>query len=253
VQAPEGSILNARRPGAVNLRARTGWYLAPNVFRALAEAIPDRVQAFTGLPFTSNIYGRDATGEAYSDILFMGGGQGASARGDGKSGLLWPTSAANTSTELFEARVPILVLERSLIADSGGPGKFRGGLGQRLRMRKLRDDGLMTLASVYPEGAHTPAPGLFGGHRGAEPYGRVVDSSGRVLQDCGTGEMVQMTCTDQIVEVLVAGGAGYGDPRERARDAVRRDVLLGLVTAEAARRDYGLEDEMTPTREAAPD
>jgi 5-oxoprolinase (ATP-hydrolysing)/N-methylhydantoinase A len=252
VHAPEGSILNALRPAAVNLRARTGWYLAPNVFRALAEAIPDRVQAFTGLPFTSNIYGRDEKGEVYSDVLFMGGGQGASARGDGKSGLLWPTSAANTSTELFEARVPILVLERSLVADSGGPGKFRGGLGQRLRMRRLHDDGLMTLASVYPEGARTPAPGLFGGHAGAEAYGRVVDSAGSVVQDCGTGDMVQMTRTDQIIEVLVAGGAGYGDPRQRARETVRRDVRLGLVTPEAARRDYGLEDEKAARRVVTP-
>jgi 5-oxoprolinase (ATP-hydrolysing)/N-methylhydantoinase A len=71
----------------------------------------------------------------------------------------------------------------------------------------------------------------------------VVDPAGCVVQDCGTGDMVQMTRTDQIIEVLVAGGAGYGDPRQRVREAVQRDVRLGLVTPEAAQRDYGLEDQ----------
>ena len=172
VKAPEGSILNCRRPAAVNLRTRTGWYLAPNIFRALAQAAPEKVQAFTGLPVAANIYGQDPSGRTYSDLLFTGGGQGASAHGDGKSGLLWPTSAANTSIELFEARVPVLVLEKSYMPDSGGPGRHRGGLGQRVRVRKLDDDGLPTLVSVYPEGVGNPDPGLFGGkagRRGARP------------------------------------------------------------------------------------
>jgi 5-oxoprolinase (ATP-hydrolysing)/N-methylhydantoinase A len=80
VKAPAGSILNCQRPAAVNLRTRTGWYLAPNIFRALAAAAPDQVQAFTGLPVAVNVYGQTADGRIYSDLLFMGGGQGASAR-----------------------------------------------------------------------------------------------------------------------------------------------------------------------------
>ena len=95
---------------------------------------------------------RIADGRTYSDMLFSGGGQGAWSRGDGKSGLLWPTSAANTSIELFEARVPVLVLEKGYLPDSGGAGEHRGGLGQRIRLRKLHDDGMTTLVSVYPEG-----------------------------------------------------------------------------------------------------
>ncbi|MGH7213061.1 MAG: hydantoinase B/oxoprolinase family protein, partial [Acetobacteraceae bacterium] len=180
VTAPEGSILNCRKPASVNLRTRTGWYLAPNVFRALAEAAPDRVQAITGLPVAIALYGRDDAGTTYVDHYFMGGGQGASALGDGKSALLWPTSAANTSIELLESRLPVLVLEKSLIADSGGPGKQRGGLGIRTRFRKLHDDGFPVLASVYPEGVGVRTAGLFGGHAGGDVLGRVVDPSGRV-------------------------------------------------------------------------
>jgi hypothetical protein len=109
IDAPKGSILNCDKPLAVNLRTRTGWYLAPNIFRALSKAAPKQVQAFTGLPVAASVYGRDAQGQTYSDMLFVGGGQGGSAHGDGKSGLLYPTSAANTSIETFEARVPVLV------------------------------------------------------------------------------------------------------------------------------------------------
>ena len=87
------------------MRIRTGWYIAANIFNAMAEAAEGNVQAFTGLPGSALFYGVDSEGRTYNDHLFQGGGQGAWATGDGKSGLLWPTSAGNTSVELFETRV----------------------------------------------------------------------------------------------------------------------------------------------------
>src|SRR2546423_13325633 len=172
---------------AMTLRARRGAHAAPTILRALAEAAPERVQAATGLPVAITIYGRDADARTYSDHLFMGGGQGASQATDGVSALLWPTSAAGTSVELFEQRVPVLVLEKMLIADSGGPGRHRGGLGQRVRVRKLESDGLPTLASVYPEGVGIEVEGLFGG-RARRPALRGVRNSARaILKDRRTG------------------------------------------------------------------
>jgi 5-oxoprolinase (ATP-hydrolysing) len=241
VKAPEGSILNCTKPVAVNLRTRTGWYLAPNVFKALAGAAPKQVQAFTGLPVAANVYGRDADGRTYSDLLFMGGGQGASAQGDGKSGLLWPTSAANTSVEMFEARVPLLVLEKTYIADSGGAGRHRGGLGQRVRVRRHVDDGQTTLMSVYPEGVNQHPAGLFDGKPGGDARGLVRDPAGAVTKDCGTGDLVQMSRTDEIVEIVLSGGSGYGDPRERDRRLVERDIVEGYVTPGEAERVYGFD------------
>ncbi|EFH13423.1 hydantoinase B/oxoprolinase family protein [Teichococcus cervicalis] len=238
VKAPEGSVLNAKRPAAVNMRTRTGWYLAPNIFRALSGAAPDKVQANTGLPMAAYVYGQDEAGRTYSDMLFIGGGQGASAHGDGKSGLLWPTSASNTSIELFEARVPVLVLEKTYLPDSGGPGAQRGGLGQRVRLRKLREDGLVSFVSVYPEGVGNPIPGLFGGEAGRGARGRVLDDKGALLEDCGTGRLVQVQGPGEIVEICIAGGSGYGDPARRAPEAVARDVRLGMVTEDGAARDY---------------
>jgi 5-oxoprolinase (ATP-hydrolysing)/N-methylhydantoinase A len=239
VEAPEGSILNCQKPAAVNLRTRTGWYLAPNIFRALAAAAPRQVQAFTGLPLAAIVYGRLTDGTIYSDLLFMGGGQGASAHSDGKSGMLYPTSAANTSIEMFESRVPVLVLEKSFIADSGGAGEYRGGLGQRVRVRRLVSDGQTTLVSVYPEGVGLSPEGLFEGRAGGMARGAVHDRAGKLKRDCGTGELVQLANEDDVIEMVLPGGAGYGDPRKRRRTSIESDLAEGYVTPGKAKSDYG--------------
>ncbi len=241
VKAPEGSMLNAQKPVAVNLRTRTGWYIAPNIFRALSEAAPRNVQAMTGLPVSITMYGHDAQKRLYSDHLFMGGGQGGSAQGDGKSSLLWPTSAANTSIELLEQRVPVLVVEKAYVADTGGPGRHRGGLGQVVRVRKLDDDGLPTLTSLYPEGVRVQTPGLFGGGPGAPAWAACASRpDGAVLRDTGTGELVTLTTTQEVAEVQLCGGAGYGEAHERSLAAIADDLADGYVTPEAAMRDYGV-------------
>jgi 5-oxoprolinase (ATP-hydrolysing)/N-methylhydantoinase A len=238
VKAPEGSILNAKRPAAVNMRTRTGWYLAPSIFRALSEAAPAQVQAFTGLPIAVNIYGLRADGQPYSDILFTGGGQGASAQADGKSGLLWPTSASNTSIELLESRVPVLVIEKTYMADSGGPGRFRGGCGQRVRLRKLADDGLTSLLAVFPESIGVATPGLFGGKPGGASAGLLRRADGALLRDLGVGELLALTRADEVLEILVPGGAGFGDAAARAPAAVAEDLAAGMISEAGAARDY---------------
>ena len=238
VGAPEKSIMNCDRPLAVNMRTRTGWYIAPNVFGALAEAAPDRVQAFTGLPSSALFYGIGPDGLFYSDHLFQGGGQGASAHGDGHSALLYPTSAGNTSVELFETRVPALVLEKAFMTDSGGPGRQRGGLGQVVSARKLEDDGEPCQVGLYPSGVLREVPGLFGGRPGGRASGR-VGRFGGAMRDVGTGALSVMKTTAEYAELRVAGGSGFGDPQERPFEAVQRDLDAGYVTAEGARRDYG--------------
>lgn len=243
VSAPEGSILNANRPASVNLRTRTGWYIAPNLFKALAKAAPEEVQSFTGLPLAATIYGADANGDTYSDMFFVGGGQGASSKADGKSGLLYPTSAANTSIELFETRVPVLILEKTFVEDSGGAGEHRGGLGTRFALRKRHDDGLPMHVSVYPEGVKSTTPGLFGGLAGSGARGVVRDPSGSILHDCGSGELVQISSTEEIIEIQVSGGAGYGDPSDRCRNDVERDLSEGIISEESRLSDYRLAEE----------
>jgi 5-oxoprolinase (ATP-hydrolysing)/N-methylhydantoinase A len=239
VKAPRGSILNCEYPASVAIRTRTGWYIAPNIFQALAGAAPAQVQAFTGLPVAMTVYGQDAQGVTYSDMLFSGGGQGASAGSDGKSGLLYPTSAANTSIEMIETRAPIVVTEKSFVLDSAGAGQHRGGLAQRVRLRKRDEDGLPMLVSVYPEGVGLSIAGLHGGQAGLAARGVVQDASGAVVHDCGAGELVTLSRTDQFVALTLAGGSGYGDPHLRSAGAVAHDVAMGWISPESALRDYG--------------
>ena len=238
VGAPERTIMNCDRPFAVNMRTRTGWYIAPNVFGALAEAAPGRVQAFTGLPSSALFYGVGPDGIFYSDHLFQGGGQGASDHGDGHSALLYPTSAGNTSVELFETRVPALVIEKAFVADSGGPGRSRGGLGQVISARKLDDDGKPCQVGLYPMGVLKPVPGLFGGRPGGRSGGTVGRFDG-ATRDVGVGALAVLDTPEEYAELRVAGGSGFGDPLERPFEAVQRDLDAGYVSPEGARNDYG--------------
>jgi 5-oxoprolinase (ATP-hydrolysing)/N-methylhydantoinase A len=239
VSAPPDSILNCAKPASVNVRTRTGWYIAPNLFMALAPALPDRVQAFTGLPASLTLYGQGPDGRFYSDHLFQGGGQGASAHGDGKSALLWPTSAANTSVELFETRTPVLVLEKRYVPDSGGAGRHRGGLGQLVRVRKLTDDGRPAYAGLFPDGVRSRTAGLFGGRPGGAVRGVLLDASGAVVTDYGVGQLVTLQRPDQVLELRLAGGAGYGDPGERPLELIQHDLDHGYVTPRGVAEDYG--------------
>ena len=238
VTAPAGSIMNCDKPRAVNTRVRTGWYIAPNIFGALAAAAPRGVQSFTGLPSSALFYGVEPDGVPYSDHLFQGGGQGGSDHGDGKSALLYPTSAANTSVELFETRVPVLVIEKSLVPDSGGPGRSRGGLSQLVITRKLEDDGLHCQVGLYPNGVKVPMDGLFGGGAGLRARAWVTDADG-VEHDVGVGGLRQLRTPAQQAAIRLAGGSGFGDPLARAYDAVQRDLDAGFVSPDGARRDYG--------------
>jgi 5-oxoprolinase (ATP-hydrolysing)/N-methylhydantoinase A len=239
VRATPGSALNCDKPVAVNTRTRTGWYLAPNLFMALGRALPGQVQAFTGLPASITTYGVDRDGTTYNDHLFQGGGQGGSQHGDGKSGLLWPTSAANTAVEIFEVRCPILVLFKEYVADTGGPGRHRGGLGQRLRIRKLYDDGRIALAGMHLDGVLTPTPGLFGGAPGGPARAVLLDPTGQEGMNYGIGGLVTLRTPADLLEVQISGGSGYGDPKARPPDLVQQDLDGGYITPAAAKETYG--------------
>jgi 5-oxoprolinase (ATP-hydrolysing) len=233
ISAPEGSILNCTFPAAVSIRTMTGWYCAPAIFGALAPALPDRVQGFTGMPMGAAFYGRDRDGRSFNDHLFQGGGQGAGESGDGKSSLLFPTSAANTSVEMFETRTPMLVECKELIPDSGGVGRRRGGLGQRVRVRKLYDDGQPAFVGLHPQGIEVDTPGHFGGRAGRRAD-ISLEEDGTLLGHQSLGGLAELRRPSQRLTIELSGGSGYGDPRERPPEEVSRDLDEGLVTEEGA-------------------
>lgn len=238
VRAPEGSILSCQYPAAVNQRTMTGWFCGPAVLRALAPVLPERVQAFTGLPVSISAYGRDRQGRPFNDHIMFGGGQGGSRDGDGKSALMYPTSAGNVPVEMFEQRTPLLVERKELIPDSAGAGHHRGGLGQRMSLRKLYDDGLPVLVNVMPHGRASPVPGLLGGHAG---YGASLVIEGATTSDeNGMTRLVELRDVRGTIIVQAAGGSGLGEPDRRSETLLQQDLEEGYVT-DAGREAYGAE------------
>ncbi len=237
VKAPEGSMLNCTPPASTGLRHLTGWYLVGNLFQAMSAAMPTRVRAFTGLPTVMAVYGQDKTGRLYNDHIFMGGGQGGGQGADGKSAMLWPTSASAGSIEVFEQRAPMLVIEKTLVADSGGAGAFRGGLGQRLRVRRLRDEAEMVNINVNPDSEELTTDGMFGGRPGGVVKAMLVEN-GTVTKRYDSGALQPMTHTGMVMDVAVGGGAGFGDPHQRDPASVQADLEGGYISRDAAESIY---------------
>lgn len=228
VRAPEGSVLNCAYPAAVNQRTMTGWFCGPAVLRALAPVLPDRVQAFTGLPVSISAYGRDRNGRPFNDHIMFGGGQGGSRHGDGRSAVMYPTSAGNVPVEMFEQRTPLLVERKELIPDSGGAGHHRGGLGQRMRLRKLYDDALPVLVNLLPHGRASPVPGLLGGQAGGAAGLWIEGAS--TSDAAGMSHLVELRDAGGSITIQAAGGSGLGDAGTRSKPSIRHDLDEGYVT-----------------------
>jgi len=233
VQAPEGSILNTTFPRPVGGRHLVGHFLPSLMMGALAQALPDRVMApgFDAL-WDTHIAGQDPrTGKAYSFTWFASGGTGALNGADGMSATAYPSGIAGVAVEVMETLAPVVFECRELIADSGGAGQYRGGLGQRMRFRVTTGEPFL-FSGLYDRIANPP-PGLFGGHPGRA--GVLEGSDGEPL----IAKTSRMVGADTTIGFDIPGGGGYGPPEKRDPQAIRRDIRGGYVTAEAARRDYG--------------
>ena len=147
-----------------------------------------------------------------------------------------PYNAANIPVEAEETNTPVIVERFGFIPDSGGPGRFRGGMGIRRDVR-INADGIK-FTNLSERHRFQPF-GLFGGHPGA--LGRtVINPDAESGYEIGGKASVDLKRGD-VVSFQLAGGGGYGDPRERDRARVERDLRLGFVSADQAREAYGLE------------
>ena len=230
VSAPVGCILNAQPPFATGGRHAMGHFVTPLIYGALAEAAPDRVQADSGMMNLITFQGRRRDDRAFSCLYFASGGYGALENLDGWPTLPHPSNMAVVPVEIWETLTNMTVEHKRLLTDSGGAGKWRGGLGQEVVLRN--DTGHPLTMLGMGNRTEFPARGQFGGGAGTL---RVHAIDGKSTHAKGRIEVAP----GQRITVIEAGGGGFGDCALRARSAVASDIADGLVSVEAAREIYG--------------
>lgn len=225
VTAPEGSVLNCLPPAPVASRHLIGHFL-PSL---LIGALPGAAIA----PSADALWMTIWRGPGFMLNVFQTGGMGARADKDGLSTTGFPSGLRSTPTEVIETMAPLVQLSRELRTDSGGAGKFRGGLGQVTTMGALGVPSWSVNGNV--DRVRAAASGVDGGHDGA--VGRFGLHGG---PDLPAKSRVTLA-TEAVVDVTLPGGGGHGRPRERPVAAVLADVVEGYVSVAAAREVYGVE------------
>jgi N-methylhydantoinase B/oxoprolinase/acetone carboxylase alpha subunit len=235
VIAPAGTVVNARHPAPVWGRMLVGYFLSELVFSALAAVVPERVLAASGgTPQWLNFFdGERSDGTRFVAVITPQGGLGARSGKDGISTLAWPANLAMVPVEILEHEAPLLCEEKSLITDSGGAGRFRGGLGQQLILSVREGSSAPRQIRVSVRGGRLVYPGQGLGGGAPTPLGDVRIGGEAILYPT----VIRLGDGERLV-YRVPGGAGFYDPATRDPEAVARDVANGYVSAEAARSVY---------------
>jgi N-methylhydantoinase B len=235
LKVPYGSILNPKPPAPVRARMLPCYRAYDAVMKALATVVPERAIASGFDNALITCLARLANGRYRVCLETYGGGFGASARGDGADGIAAPLSnTTNSPIEALDMNFDYFrIVGYTLNPDSFGHGRQRGGLGMR-RTYEILEDGVDF--SLYGDRFEIAPEGLAGGGAGALSRAEVWRSGQRVEIDLKRG--TRLNKGDRVV-VSTSGGAGYGNPRERAAALVRDDVEQGVIGADVARSVYG--------------
>jgi N-methylhydantoinase B len=231
VLAPEGSILNPRFPAPCSARQLTGHLLAGAIYKALADVLPDKVIAECGgAPTMRALFsGLDRNGDRFSQILFASGGMGACPHRDGLPTTAFPTNAGAGSIEAFESVAPLVVWRKQLRPDSGGAGRYRGGLGQEAVI-EVRSPEPLRLSLLSDRRDH-PASGVLGGAPGGAAEISMSDGT-RPHPKSRT-----MIAPGTRLVMRYAGGGGYGPAAARDPAALAADLRDGYITDAAPYRE----------------
>ena len=258
VIAPAGNIFHATYPSPT-FTLWTSVVGTGTLFKALAKGMPERISASTGGDLCSiMLYGEDpATGKRFVEASNEGVGWGATDERDGPNALMFPTQTMvqNVPIEVYENKAPITFDQLSLREDSGGAGRYRGGLGIRRDYRATAPLGILSIVKK----TKTPGWGIEGGEAGAKNVVVLTPQADsdwkdriQIIADNNelydkedaeqqwVGMMRGQFLPDEVVSNRSGGGGGYGDPMEREPVAVLEDVIDGYVTRAVARDEYGV-------------
>jgi N-methylhydantoinase B len=239
VVLPERSIVKPVEPAPLSGRFHTLERIANTIVLAFNQARGARAVGSGHAHLTSfSVSGRRPEGHgSYVFFEILGGGWGGTPAGDGLDatfGLM--ANCLDAPIEAVELEYPLRVERYELRADSGGAGRHRGGLGLRRDVRYLSGDGYFTNRS---DAQKFPPLGVLGGAAGAPSRHRLIRADGAVVPLPSKATNLTIAAGD-LVSLETAGGGGWGPPAERDPTLVRRDVLDGKVSVEAAREVYGL-------------
>ncbi|MBN3760691.1 hydantoinase B/oxoprolinase family protein [Burkholderia sp. Ac-20365] len=249
--APQGSVLNCEYPASVvSGNTETSPRVIDLLLKALAPAVPNRILGQSNCAACAGIFsGRDTnqarvaeTGEKFVTMHDVhAGGMGARAEKDGVSGIrVYVGNAGSQSIEMIERTSPLLVEEWSLVPDTGGAGRQRGGLTSRRVYRVEYDEATFTVSG---ERGHTAPEGHFGGLAGSPFMCKVQRADGQEMVVPAKGGQTVVYRNDRVV-VQPAGSGGFGDPKQRERALVVADVADGYISRDAAIRLYQLDLEL---------
>ena len=222
VTAPDNCLVNAKKPSPLGARNITGNMLHSVVFGALAKAVPEQVQADCGSACWCIVLNGEHNGKEFVEYFFLNGGYGARPNMDGEHVLSFPTNVANVPIEILESDIAVMVTEKSLVPDSGGKGKYRGGLGQRFSFKNVGDKPLNI--SLLTEKTQTVAKGIIEGQDGQKGSLQIIterDFPPTGLDKLHPGEELILT---------LPGGGGYGSIEERNKNSIAQDKILGYIT-----------------------
>ena len=240
ITAPENSIVNAQHPAPVALRHIVGHFVPDAVYDAFDKIVPGLVPAEGAgclCNFQVSLRPRsDAPAPAdarRSEVLtFNSGGSGARPDHDGMNATAFPSGVMTMPIEATEHAGPLIIWRKELRPDSGGAGKTRGGLGQFMEVG-AQEGHEFDIQAMFDRGTY-PARGRRGGGNGANTT--IERSDGAAMHVKGK----QSVPHGERVIMAFPGGAGYGDPAERSKELVKRDLARGYILPETAQQDYGL-------------
>lgn len=244
IHIPEGTFLNVKFPGASTFgNSLTGPH-ADAILMALAQAVPERVTAGWNRMLAFALSGRDPRKEVpYVDILFnaLKGGSGATHGVDGYDHIGLINCAGGIlaqDPEMFELTDPHLLLKHEYMTDSAGAGQWRGGLGVETT---FVIQGENVTGVTFGDGVDEEARafGLFGGKEGSINRLELHYPDGRIYRP-QSKEVIKGVPKGTVFHEIAGGGGGYGDPLKRPVEKVVRDVRNGFVSAEKAKKDYGV-------------
>lgn len=239
---PEGSILNASYPKATTFGNHLCPQVADAIFKALGPAIPNKVTAGWNHLLCSLFTGNHPrTNEKYVDICFMGlkGGSGALQGNDGYDhiGMIDASGGLlDQDYEMYEKQTPHLILKHEYLPDSGGVGKWRGGLGVHTVFKMGGEDTTMV---VFGDGDIEKNYGLFGGKGSVLNHIKLTYPDGTEKIPLNKDLIIGIP-EGTIYDQVAGGGGGFGNPLDRDLDALQRDVNNEVVTPDQARDEYSV-------------